>query len=389
MPHAFVDSIKSDIKPCVVGELRLIEFFSTIRYSLALIEMRGVRFALSVRGNEGRYLIKPEKLTRPSELNLTKEAIAIFCDAFCGKILSSNIVPKKERAKSSNLLDPLFFCEHPEFFDGEVSVEVGFGSGRHLLYRAKEEPHKKFVGIEVYKPSIEQVLRQCKLQRLENVYVVNFDARLVIETMKEGAVSEIFVHFPVPWPDSPTRRVISESFLRVCSTVLKDNGFIELRSDDREYFEYSFGCAMSLPKTRVETYKNRPATIVSKYEDRWLRQGKDIFEMRIYPEKSKSGKRERVSFEFEGEVSLQNLQNLPKGAVIRDGVLLNFEDLLLSANGKEFALKVTFGDTTRPDRRYILSLDGVVAYFPFAPLCVESSEKAHKIIKEYLYGKNS
>jgi tRNA (guanine-N7-)-methyltransferase len=389
LPHAFVSSVKSDIKPCSVGELKLIEFFRTTRYSLAFIEMRGVRFALSVRGKEGNYLIKPEKLTRPSELNLTKEAIAIFCDAFCGELISSNVALKKEKPKSSKLLDPLFFCEHPEFFDGEVAVEVGFGSGRHLLYRAKEEPHKKFVGIEIYKPSIEQVLRQCELQGLENVYVVDFDARLVIETMKEGAVSEIFVHFPVPWPDSPTRRVISESFLGVCSKVLKEGGFVELRSDDREYFEYSFGCAMSLPKTRVDTYKNEPAEIVSKYEDRWLRQGKDIFEMRVYPEKSENSEQQKASFEFEGEVSFQAVQNLPKGAMVNEGMLLNFEDLLLSSNGKDFALKVTFGDTARPDRRYIVSLDGTVSYFPFAPLCVEASRKAHKIIKEYLYGKNS
>jgi len=369
--------------------LRLVEFFSTSRYSLAFIEMRGVRFALSVRGKDGSYLVKPEKLTRPSELNLTKEAIAIFCDAFCGEILSSNVALKKEKSKSSKLLDPLFFCEHPDFFDGEVSVEVGFGSGRHLLYRAKEEPNKKFVGIEIYKPSIEQVLRQCELQGLENVYVVDFDARLVIETMKEGAISEIFVHFPVPWPDSPTRRVISESFLNVCSKVLKEGGCLELRSDDREYFEYSFGCAMGLPKTRVDVYKNEPADIVSKYEDRWLRQGKDIFEMRVYPEKSENGERQKESFDFDGEVALEVAQSLPKGAMISDGVLLNFEDLLLSKNGKDFALKVTFGDTARPDRRYIVSLGGNVFYFPFAPLCVEASKKAHKIIKEYLHGKNS
>ncbi len=389
MPHAFVSSVKNDIKPCVVGDLRVIEFLSAARYSLAFLEMRGVRFALSALSKDGSYLIKPEKLTRPSDLNLTKEAIAIFCETFCGEVLSSNIAQKKVKPKSSKLLDPLFFCHNSDFFDGEVAVEVGFGSGRHLLYRAKEEPHKKFVGIEIHKPSIEQVLRQCKLQGLSNVYIVDFDARLVIETMKKGAVSEIYVHFPVPWPNSPTRRVISESFLSICANVLKEGGFVELRSDDREYFEYAFGCAMSLPKTRVDIYKNEPAEIVSKYEDRWLRQGKDIFEMRVYPKKQESAEPQKESFEFDGEVSLKRVQNLPKGAMINKGVLLNFEDLLLSANGRDFALKVTFGDTTRPDRRYILSIGGVVSYFPFPPLCVEASKTAHKIIKEYLYGKNS
>jgi len=268
-------------------------------------------------------------------------------------------------------------------------VEVGFGSGRHLLFRAKEELHKKFIGIEIYKPSIEQVLRQCELQELNNVYLVDFDARLIIETMKENSISEIFVHFPVPWPDSPTRRVISESFLGVCAKSLKDGGFVELRSDDRDYFEYAFCSAMSLPKVRVESTKNEPAKISSKYEDRWVRQGKDIFEMRVYPEKTKRAETQKESFVFEGEISLSSIRALPEEAMVEDGVLVNFEDLLVSKDGKSFALKVTFGDTARPDRRYIISHEGKAEYYPFAPLCVEASKKAHKIIKEYLHGKNS
>lgn len=389
MPHAFVSSVKNNIVPESVGDFRLLEYMSTSRYSLAFLEMRGVRFALSVRGKEGKILVKPEKLTRPSDLNLTKEAIALFCERYCGEVLSSNLVFKKIKPKSPKLLDPLFFCENPDFFDGEVCVEVGFGSGRHLLYRAKESPHKKFVGIEIYKPSVEQVLRQCELQGIENIYLMDFDARLIIETIKEGSVSEIYVHFPVPWPDSPTRRVISESFLAVCAKSLKEGGFVELRSDDRDYFEYAFCSAMSLPKVRVDTYKNEPAEITSKYEDRWLRQGKDIFEMRIYPQKTESCEAQKESFEFEGAVSLKNIDALPKDAMVEEGVLVNFEDLLLSSNGKDFALKVTFGDTARPDRRYIISSGSQVSYYPFAPLCVEASRKAHKIIKEYLYGKNS
>lgn len=389
MPHAFVRSIKSDITPCVVGDLRLIEFFDALRYSLAFIEMRGVPFALSVRKKGDIYLIKPEKLTRPSELNLIKEAIAIFCGTFCEELLTSNVTLKKEKPKGSKLLEPLFFCQHPEFFDGNISVEVGFGSGRHLLFRAKEEPAKKFIGIEIYKPSIEQVLRQCELQGLENIYLVDFDARLVIETMKNDSICEIYVHFPVPWPQSPTRRVISKSFLEVCSKKLKNGGFVELRSDDEEYFKYAFNSCMALPKVRVDAYKNEPAEIVSKYEDRWLRQGKDIFEMRVYPQKQCESESLESCFYFDGSPKIEALKNLPQEAIINNGVLINFEETLFSRDGKNFAIKVTFGDITRPDRRYIVQIDGKMSYFPYSPLCVEAGKKAHKIMKEYLYGNNS
>lgn len=389
MPHAFVSSIDEDIKPFSDGDFTLIDFFDAKKYSLAFVQMRGVRFALTIKQKEGRFLVKPEKITRPSDLNLTKEAISLFCKNCCGEILSSNLVLKKIKPKSSKLLNPLYFCEHPEFFDGEVSVEVGFGSGRHLLYRAKESPSKKFVGIEIYKPSIEQVLRQCELQGIDNIYVMDFDARLIMETIKPDSLSEVFVHFPVPWPDSPTRRVISESFLTVCSRALKDGGYVELRSDDREYFEYAFSAAMSLPKTKVDSTKNEPAEIVSKYEDRWLRKGKDIFEMRIYPQKESKSRPIKESFELGGEISVSRLNSLPKEAMVEDGVLVSFEEVLAAKDGKSFAVKVTFGDTARPDRRYIVCDKEEAYYYPFAPLCVEAGRKAHKIIKEYLYGKNS
>lgn len=368
--------------------MKLVDFFETKRYSLAFVELDGFSFALSVRKKGDAYLVKPDKNTRPTDLNTTKGAIAAFCDAFCGNIISSNLEQKKIKPKSNKLLDPLYFCSHPEFFDCDVAVEVGFGSGRHLLYRAKEEPRKKFIGIEIYKPSIEQVRRRCEVEGIENVYLVDFDARLLIETMKESSLSEVYVHFPVPWPDSPTRRVMSEKFLRSCSAALKEGGFVELRSDDRDYFEYSFCEAMSLPKSMIEVKKNEPAEIVSKYEDRWLRKGKDIFEMKVYPQKSDSSQKIKADFSFDGSVKGESLKNLPKEAMITDGILVSFGDLLFSKSGN-FALKVTFGDSARPDSRYIVSLDGKLSYYPFAPLCVEGSVMAHKIIKEFLYGKNS
>lgn len=392
MPHAFVRSIKKPITRVTTGEFSLIENFSFARYDLSFVSLRGESFALSIRPKDGLFLVKPEKLSRPANLNLVKEAIAIFCAEFCGEIVSSNIALKKEKEKSSNLLDPLYFSEHPEFFDVECAVEVGFGSGRHLLFRAAEEPNKKFIGIEIYKPSIEQVLRRAELLGLTNVYVVDFDARLVIESMKKGSISEIYVHFPVPWPNSPTRRVISASFLQVCSKALKEGGFVELRSDDKDYFEYALTEALSLEKVRFEASKNEPALIVSKYEDRWLRKGKDIFETRIYPESGfeplEEGE-EEGSFEFDGELSLIAAQSVVRESFIKDGVLINFEDFALSADGANMTIKATFGDPARPDRRYITSINGEAFYFPHPPLCVRSAKKAHKIIKECLYGKSS
>lgn len=380
-----MDSIKKEPKPSSFGGMRVLDYFECDRYSLAFVEFGGFRFVLSVRPKGGAYLVKPEKTTRPSELNITKKAISLFCEEFCGNIISSNLLQKKEKTASDKLLDPLFFCQNGDFFDSDVAVEIGFGSGRHLLHRAKAEPKKKFIGVEIYKPSIEQVRRRCELEGIENVYILDFDARLIIDTLKSGCVSQIYVHFPVPWPNSPNRRVISKTFLNSCARALKEGGYVELRSDDRGYFEYAFCEAMGLEGVRVESVKNEPAQIVSKYEDRWLKKGKEIFEMRIYPQKPQIEDGEKIDFGFEGKIEKGGLEKIPKEAMVKNGILVSFDGRYSSKSGN-FALKVTFGDTARPDRRYIVSIDDKVSYYPFEPLCIKQSAEAHKIIKEFLYG---
>jgi hypothetical protein len=111
--------------------------------------------------------------------------------------------------------------------------------------------------------------------------------------------------------------------------------------------------------------------------------------MRIYPQKESKSRPMRESFELGGEISVLRLNSLPKEAMVQEGVLVSFEEVLAAKDGKSFAVKVTFGDVARPDRRYIVCGKEEAYYYPFAPLCVEAGRKAHKIIKEYLYGKNS
>ena len=387
MPHAFVNSLKNPIVPAKTGNFELKGFFYSPRYSLAVVSVGGNDFSLCVKQKKDGYLIKPDKLTRPSSLEDVKLAVAAFCSNYTDGIVKSNLSPKKQVEKSKKLLEPSFFALNKDFFDTDISVEVGFGSGRHLLHRAKEEPDKKFIGVEIYKPSIEQVLRQCELQNIQNIYVVDFDARILIDSMPSGSLSEVFVHFPVPWPGSPHRRVISKTFLESCSSALKEGGYIELRSDDKDYFDYAFSCATSLKKAKIETLINEEALIRSKYEDRWLRQGKDIFEMRIYPQTAIEEMEYECDFCFEStNDKALSLDALPQKPYLENDILINFEDRFLGENG-DFALKVTFGDKHKPQRKYIISNGGDIAFYPSKPIFTKTNAKAFTIIKEFLYGK--
>lgn len=140
-----------------------------------------------------------------------------------------------------------FFANHFNV-EREVWVEIGFGSGRHLLYQAKKNPHIQFIGLEIHKPSIEQVLKQCELQGIENILVIDYDARLFMEFLPSNVVGRIFVHFPVPWDKKPHRRVFSAAFIEEVLRVLHLNGTLELRTDSQLYFEFTFSQMMQLSK---------------------------------------------------------------------------------------------------------------------------------------------
>ena len=86
-------------------------------------------------------------------------------------------------------------------------------TGIYLLHQAKKNPDTLFIGLEIHTPSAQQVLKQIELQNLDNIWVVNYDARLFLEMLPSNICSQIFVHFPVPWDKKPHRRVISKSFL--------------------------------------------------------------------------------------------------------------------------------------------------------------------------------
>ena len=148
--------------------------------------------------------------------------------------------------KHSAYLKEIDFFAHDFNVSREIWVEIGFGSGRHLLHQAKKHPEIQFIGLEIHKPSIEQVLKQCELQGISNILVVDYDARLFMEFLASNVVGRILVHFPVPWDKKPHRRVFSAAFIEEALRVLRPNGTLELRTDSQLYFEFSFSQMMQL-----------------------------------------------------------------------------------------------------------------------------------------------
>ena len=163
------------------------------------ISLKGEEFLLQLKTDTHAYLLKYDKVTRPLKVTLLKEALASVAETLGVEIIGSNITISTTKAPlSSQYFKKIEDFETLTYPKEKLCVEVGFGSGRHLLYQAQKNPDTLFIGIEIHTPSAQQLLRQIELQSLDNIWVLNYDARLFLEMLPSNSCHQIFVHFPVP-----------------------------------------------------------------------------------------------------------------------------------------------------------------------------------------------
>lgn len=339
---------------------------------------------------DGDDLIKLDNATRVTPVSFMQNALNDYAKITGSEVLFSNTtsIYNKMEVEESYLKSIEYFLN--EFkTDKEIWIEIGFGSGRHLLYQAKENPDKILIGLEIHTPSIEQVLKQIKLENIKNVLTVNYDARLFLEFLNSNSVGKIFVHFPVPWDKKPHRRVFSEEFIEESLRVLKIDGSLELRTDSPNYYEYSKGLVESFNEYPSSIKKNQDLSVVSKYEARWKRQEKDIWDITIVSTKKSPAKKIEGNFDFSDiDNSEDNIKKIIKNIkVFQNKFLVHFEDIydIFTNNIKNgLLIKVTFGSFNRPVTKYIIIQNNKARYLQGEPIKTETNLLSHNYINNIL-----
>ena len=346
-------------------------------------------FFLVVKPGKNGIVAKGEKLTKPAKVGLLQEALELFKEQNCNGIISQAFAVKKTNL-TKKVIEILSleefapaFCELKDKFD-QIFIEIGFGSGRHLLYQAKNNPNALVIGIEVYKPSIEQVAKLARANALENVRLINTDARLLLSLVGSNLVDRVFLHFPVPWDKAEHRRVVSSAFALECERILKVGGKFELRTDSKEYCDFSLSKFLEPTNSKIEAFKNRNLEITSKYEDRWRRQDKDIYDV-IYTCEVESGESVLAGdFGFKEKTSVKNIiKNFKNFIIKKEDHFLHFEEIY-TINEGEILLKVAFGAFNKPEQCFIKISDEKSEYFIKKPILIRENLAAHELLKEYL-----
>ena len=390
MPHLHIEEFKEIEFPCKTDEVSFNFIASNANHAdekLISVTVEGEDFFLLVKVEENRSLLKSDKLTRPASIYIVHRALLAYAALAKLNVLNSNVpeYQKNIHLQDSSALKKIEYFAQDFPCDREVRVEVGFGSGRHLLHQAVNNPDILFIGIEIHRPSIEQVLKQVSIQELDNLFVLDYDARLFMELIPSNIVGKVYVHFPVPWDKKPHRRVISTSFIQEARRVLKVDGQLELRTDSENYYAYSYETFIAFNKTVLHINKNKDIAISSKYEDRWKRQEKNIYDVTMINEEESSPLLIEGDFSFSTfSKSHDEVLKLHATTERFEGGFIHFERAYETHNG--VMLRISMGSFDRPEHTYILIDANKISYYPEIPLKSKSNLTAHKFLDKVLNG---
>jgi tRNA (guanine-N7-)-methyltransferase len=120
---------------------------------------------------------------------------------------------------------------------GEVWLEIGFGSGEHLLWQAGHREDVGLIGCEPFINGVASLLGAVEQRGLANIRVHDGDARDVLSWLPDGAIARIFMLFPDPWPKKRQlkRRLLAPETVKELARVLGPGGEIRFASDDGDY----------------------------------------------------------------------------------------------------------------------------------------------------------
>lgn len=167
----------------------------------------------------------------------------------------------------------------------KIFVEIGMGKGDFITQMALQTQEYIYIGVELSIQVLAIAIKKLKIYekennvRLDNLYFMSFDAINLSEIFDGVEVEKLYLNFSDPWPKKrhAKRRLTNERFLKEYKKVLKKDGIIEFKTDNRLLFEYSLVSMQNFGMTFLEVYLDLHKTdvynIETEYENKFSKNG--------------------------------------------------------------------------------------------------------------------
>ena len=174
----------------------------------------------------------------------------------------------------------IFGNDHP------VHIEIGMGKGKFIHGMAGRFSEINYIGIEKYSSVLFRAVQKMEEEPLGNLKFVRMDAEEIDQAFAEDEVDRIYLNFSDPWPKDrhAKRRLPSREFLARYARILKPDGCLEFKTDNRALFEFALE---ELPhagwRLKALTYDLHHdedmmrGNIMTEYEEKFSSKGNPIY----------------------------------------------------------------------------------------------------------------
>jgi tRNA (guanine-N7-)-methyltransferase len=134
--------------------------------------------------------------------------------------------------------------------DMPIWLEVGFGSGEHLLQLAQDNPDVGFIGCEPFINGVAVLVPRVADLGLTNVRIHPGDARDLLDLLPAGSIERAFLLYPDPWPKKRhhRRRFVTPEHLDPLSEALKSGARFHIATDIGDYVRQSLEQMLPRPE---------------------------------------------------------------------------------------------------------------------------------------------
>lgn len=169
--------------------------------------------------------------------------------------------------------------------DNPIHIEVGMGKGRFLMTLAHQNPHINYIGIEKYSSVLIRALEKMEEDPLPNIRFIRMDAEKLTDMFDKWEIARIYLNFSDPWPKDrhAKRRLESRQFLARYDQILKKDGTIEFKTDNRALFDFALeeveAAGWTLKEKTFDLHADarlNEGNVMTEYEERFSAQGNPI-----------------------------------------------------------------------------------------------------------------
>lgn len=175
-----------------------------------------------------------------------------------------------------------------------LHIEVGMGKGQFMMELALRNPDINYVGIEMYSSVLLRAVQKMEENPMDNLRFIRMDAREIEEVFDKGEVDKIYLNFSDPWPKDrhAKRRLPSRQFLARFDQILKKDGNLEFKTDNKDLFDFAVEevepAGWKIDAITYDLHHDEvmnEGNILTEYEEKFSSKGNPIYKYIISREK--------------------------------------------------------------------------------------------------------